>query len=279
MKCERGQVMVIVALAMTAMLAMSALVLDGGYAYLQRRRMQNAADAGALAGARELCSEEGNPEATAVDYAQRNRAEDVDEDDVDIDGNTVTVTAHTTFDTFFAGVIGVPEMSISAEAKASCQPAKSTTGLRPIAVEEKDYDFGTEYTIWHSEPITDSQRGWLDFDGGGGGAFQLRDWVTNGYGDEISIDDEVEGEPGEKTSVLQEVEDLIGKTVVCGAYDQMHKEHGKWYYHISFFVAFEITDVKSTGSPKWIKGKCKPLVVNGEWGGPDHGVRVVKLTR
>ena len=51
---ERGQTLVIIALFMVAVVGMAALVLDGGHAYAQRRRMQNAADAGALAGAREL---------------------------------------------------------------------------------------------------------------------------------------------------------------------------------------------------------------------------------
>jgi Flp pilus assembly protein TadG len=48
---ERGQVVVIFALALVALVAMVGLVLDGGSAFAQRRDQQNAADLAALAGA------------------------------------------------------------------------------------------------------------------------------------------------------------------------------------------------------------------------------------
>ncbi len=43
---EQGQTVVIVAFAVIALLAFAGLAIDGGTAYLNRRRMQNAADAG-----------------------------------------------------------------------------------------------------------------------------------------------------------------------------------------------------------------------------------------
>lgn len=48
---ERGQVLALVALALVAMLAVTALVIDGGNAFAQQRGTQNAADAASLAGA------------------------------------------------------------------------------------------------------------------------------------------------------------------------------------------------------------------------------------
>ena len=51
---ETGQSMVLIALLMVGLIAMLGLVIDGGNAYVQRRRMQNAADAAALAGTRTL---------------------------------------------------------------------------------------------------------------------------------------------------------------------------------------------------------------------------------
>lgn len=48
---ERGAVIVFMAIAMLTLLSVAALVLDGGAAYSQRRQMQNAADAAAMAGA------------------------------------------------------------------------------------------------------------------------------------------------------------------------------------------------------------------------------------
>lgn len=49
-----GQTLVLVALMLTALIGLVALAIDGNNAYAQRRRAQNAADAGAMAGTRAL---------------------------------------------------------------------------------------------------------------------------------------------------------------------------------------------------------------------------------
>ena len=53
---QRGQMIVLFALASTAMILVAGLVIDGGYALAQRRSSQNTADLAALAGARVLAS-------------------------------------------------------------------------------------------------------------------------------------------------------------------------------------------------------------------------------
>src|SRR5215831_3089767 len=53
-RAERGQALVVVALLMTVLLGLLGLVIDSGYAYSERRQIQNAADSSALNGAREL---------------------------------------------------------------------------------------------------------------------------------------------------------------------------------------------------------------------------------
>src|SRR5438067_12850681 len=51
---EPGQILVMFALALVGLLSLVALVIDGGYLYVQRRTAQSAADAAALAGTAEL---------------------------------------------------------------------------------------------------------------------------------------------------------------------------------------------------------------------------------
>ena len=51
-----GQVLVLVVIALVALIGFAALAIDVGHAYTQRRQLQNAADAAALAGARLVCS-------------------------------------------------------------------------------------------------------------------------------------------------------------------------------------------------------------------------------
>ena len=132
-KKESGQILVFVVLFVIGMFAMLALVLDGGNTYSKRRAAQNAADAGALAGARTLCVTKDSNQAIAVaqDYAtNRNEA---DSADVNIDGQGyVTVTTKITFATFFAHLIGRPQMTAEATATSGCFPPKAGNVL-PIA--------------------------------------------------------------------------------------------------------------------------------------------------
>jgi Flp pilus assembly protein TadG len=69
---KRAQSLVIVALSATALFGIIALGLDAGRLYFQRRDVQNAADAGALAGAQELLPPDGNPGTTTAMLTKAN---------------------------------------------------------------------------------------------------------------------------------------------------------------------------------------------------------------
>ena len=130
---QSGQSMVLVALLMMVFIALLAVVFDGGYAYLQRRNAQTAADAGALAGARELCLT-GDPvlaTQSAFDYALiRNHALEAD---VSILGDEVQVTTRIPFATFFGSLFGRPAITSSAIAAAACFAPGAGAGMLPVA--------------------------------------------------------------------------------------------------------------------------------------------------
>lgn len=76
---ERGQILIVVALALVVLLAIAALVVDIGLSWMMRRHEQNAADPAAIAAARHLRDALGNPawdqgaaEQDACFYAQQN---------------------------------------------------------------------------------------------------------------------------------------------------------------------------------------------------------------
>ncbi|MFO7741334.1 MAG: pilus assembly protein TadG-related protein [Anaerolineae bacterium] len=141
---ERGQILVQVALMVVVLFAFVALALDVGHVYAGRRRMQNAADSAALAGAREICfggyeslnEARTAAEVAAKDYAERNGAPDPDVEVMD--DHTVVVTAGQTLDTFFAGVIGITSADVRAEAAARCGPVSAAGGSWPLA-----FDYAT----------------------------------------------------------------------------------------------------------------------------------------
>jgi hypothetical protein len=130
---EYGQSLVTVAMLLVVLIGMLALTLDGGYAYLQRRAAQTAADAGALAGARELC-ETGDANLAvdrALEYAiDRNGALEAI---ASVESGTVTVEAYIPFDTFFGRIFSQPEITASAIAASQCIPAGEAVSILPIA--------------------------------------------------------------------------------------------------------------------------------------------------
>lgn len=184
---ERGQSMVIIAVAMLGMIAMAALVMDGGYAYLQRRRVQNAADAAAIAGGRALAGRSGD-NASAENaivreinlYAERNGIADTnsvpgDATNANVDAYfvnssnavigtrigsnglvpsgavSVLVRAKESHSTFFATAIGKPTLSTAAVAQAKFDIAGAATGPAPIAITDTTFTLNHPYTIWDSE--------------------------------------------------------------------------------------------------------------------------------
>ncbi|HBY09149.1 MAG TPA: hypothetical protein DEH22_15730, partial [Chloroflexi bacterium] len=125
-------------------------------------------DAGALAGARAFCfsssqsvtQKRNQAIAAGQSYAVSQNGADVAV--VTVDGTTgdVKVDASITFDTFFLGVLGQPELTAVASATAACTPASSAFVL-PIAYSCQKPLLG------EGEEDTDycSVKDWDDFDG------------------------------------------------------------------------------------------------------------------
>lgn len=131
---ERGQNLVVFAILMIVFLALAGLVIDGGFSLAKRREAQNAADAGALAGAEVLCKggTEADAQAQALDYAGRNGAvKPLPLIDFGTDG--ITVTATITHETFLARIFGSDVVSPTAAASAGCYVPCSVRGVLPVA--------------------------------------------------------------------------------------------------------------------------------------------------
>jgi Flp pilus assembly protein TadG len=275
---ESGQSLVIIALAMVAIIGMVALVMDGGYAYLERRRVQNAADAAALAGARGLIKPESEITIREMidEYAVRNgisnpstniRAYFVDaanqivpntHQQVGSNNNTVPSTASGVVvqatehhATFFARLIGFPNMTVSAVAQAGLEAAGPTTGMAPIAVKEDVWITDTKtYTLWDiakDNPVGDPRyipggsRGWLRLPSCNGvsfnGAAQLKYLLEHGYPCQMNVGDGliIDAKPGVTASVFKTCELWpeflilpIYREIVPGGYKILYFAEFKW---------------------------------------------------
>jgi len=251
---REGQALIQVALALVALLAFLALAIDVGHFYGERRHMQNAADAGALAGARELCLGHSADAAIAAaqEYAQtRNGAQAAA---VSVNGSTVNVVASETTNTFFAGLIGIPSADIGAEAAAACGKARSACSLWPVAFRLDRWNqlreaCGTEFLVWddtkeidctvydcdlnddgRDDIVTGGYRAWMDFssaqapysdscDQPGCGASELACRIANDYDGQLTLPTCVAGDEGVKAGVQNAVDSRIGDSVKIPVYD------------------------------------------------------------
>lgn len=128
---QSGQSIVLFALGLVALLAMAALLVDGGQTYMHRRQAQAAADAGALAGARELCvGDAAGARAMAINYAVNQNGATTAE--ATIEGDELVVTAHIAQKSFFAQLIGRSAIDVQAQAASGCYSPGSASAL-PVA--------------------------------------------------------------------------------------------------------------------------------------------------
>jgi len=149
---ERGATIVVVAVAMSALFGFLALVLDLGMLYVAHEDAQRAADAAALAGASAFLNYAANKadapaRQRALEYALRNTFQNrpIDSSEVAItvlpDSLKVGVYIHRdSVHTFFARVLGIRTVPVSAFAAAQASPASAAKCLKPFAVPDLWFD-------------------------------------------------------------------------------------------------------------------------------------------
>lgn len=129
---EKGQILVMVVVAITGLAAILALAFDGGMALMNRRNAQVAADAGALAGARFLCT--GFPSTAANKAVQYATVENAAQSAIaTVLDDVITVETSITHRTFFAGILGIQQITSEAAAAARCFSTTSAVGALPVA--------------------------------------------------------------------------------------------------------------------------------------------------
>lgn len=135
-KGQRGQSLVVMAVALVVLVGLAALIIDGGSIYLNRRRAQTAADAAALAGAHTKCVEHGtlaDIQNIATKYAvTENGATAVESVTIDVNGQVV-VRTRVESPSFLASIFGSQKDMARAEAAAGCFIPGSLKNLLPIS--------------------------------------------------------------------------------------------------------------------------------------------------
>ncbi len=136
-KRESGQTLVVVALSMTVLMLMAGLAVDVGMAYNERRNMQNAADAAALAGAQQLCDMQGTSAALAAarEAGMLNGATTITPT-LEAGDTRIRAVAGVHSETSFFRILGIDDVPVSATAVAECGCAAALGGAWPILFDD-----------------------------------------------------------------------------------------------------------------------------------------------
>jgi hypothetical protein len=151
---EKGAVAIIVALSLVALMMATALVVDVGSLYQERRFLQTVADSAALAGAQELPEFPDLARQTAIEYAARHEVS-ITPNDVEISrtwvsNDTITVTpVNPNAPLYFARVLGMDSVPIQARAKAIIASPKEYGGVVPWGIPWQDWVPGKPYVLKH----------------------------------------------------------------------------------------------------------------------------------
>lgn len=250
---QNGQSLAHVAILMIVLLAFAGLAIDGGRIYLERRRMQNAADAGALAGAREICFGDGSqsPLAVAEQYAiDQNGADQAEATWAGGQDDPIRVVASRQVLMSLANIVGFSQMTVGASATAKCGKAVTSGGLWPLSLKIEDYEdiaCGEKFYVFTDdnlgkgvdcnkcvcdlpipgggtmERLAPGARGYLRLfpppaplpgpDHPDCGANDLKYYFANSHPGPVSVCDIVPGEPGVDSAVENSVDSRYGDRV------------------------------------------------------------------
>ena len=170
---ERGQAIVLIALALVGLIAITGLVVDGGMAFVDRRQAQNAADTAALAAALSQIRGDNYLSAAFANATQNGYNNDGLDNEVQVHrppisgpylGNSeyiqVIITSH--HQTYFGRVVGINEVTNTVEAITRAKPAEWGQIMNGYAVISlaPHSDCQSNKAFWvHGEGTLDLQGG------------------------------------------------------------------------------------------------------------------------
>ncbi|RXT13562.1 pilus assembly protein TadG-related protein [Ammoniphilus sp. CFH 90114] len=196
LRSEKGTVVIIVAMVMTLLLGMTALVLDIGVIYLEKSRLQKAVDSAVLAGAMDYPSRPDLGQRAAEHVAQGNGVEasdltlTFDRTDMSLAGGSSKEVLAT-----FSKVLGFSDNTIHATAKIKFGPIGAGVGAIPLGVNAgTPLTFGQQAKLKVGTADT-GNFGALALTGSGASNYE-RD-LQQGFDGELSVYDVLNTETGQ----------------------------------------------------------------------------------
>jgi Flp pilus assembly protein TadG len=269
---DTGQVIVFVVAILTVIVGMAALVIDGGSWRRAQRHLQTAADAGALAGAQNLPTDQSGAMAMAVSYAQQNYSGIPAPSVTFPDAATIDVAAQTTAPGFLAKIYGAVFNSVTVRAHARAQVSVPLTlkNVAPVAVKNtvacaatNPGCYGQTITLAFDESqVASSTIGLIDLtchstastacgSSSGIGGSQLQSWIENGYAPPLPSNEWYGVKTGETVGPVKHgFENMIGTALFFPVFDQVANSGPSYFFHIIGWAAFVIHPNGVTWGPQ-----------------------------
>jgi hypothetical protein len=210
---RRGQVAVVLTLAIVTLVGAMALGADVAVFYFNWVELQKAADAAVVAGATFLPSNPSLAISTANDYVQRNgvKQAEIVSTTVSSDQREIQMKLTRTVPYYFARVLGLSAGLVDVKATGGIQASKTAAGLVPIGIQ-----YGTDMTTFQSvtlklapaqgmvgpgnwEPLA---MGYTPNSDPGGKNYQTN--IEYGYQPTLTINDLIYTEPGNLVGPTQQ---------------------------------------------------------------------------
>lgn len=306
-KEERGTAVVMLALSMTVLVGMTALVADVGLAYLERARLQNAVDAAVLAGIGDLPGDPVQAREGALSYAEKNGVDREElEVTISLDNSFLEVSTQRPVQHFFARVFNPGGGVIQARAKAQVGGISAIGGAAPLAIENHNFFFGEVYLLKqganpgedgeevyeyeYENPYRQGFYGALAL--GGTGASRYENNLANGYAGVLYLGDIVPTESGNMSNPTKRaIDERIDRCeynctkdnfrrdcpriLTIPVYDNPLGEKKLKEIQIVGFAAFFAEEVLGQGNESKIFGYFVETIKTGDisQAAPDFGLR------
>jgi hypothetical protein len=286
-KKEDGVVLVLFALLLPVILGCTALVVDFGIQYGSKVKLQNIAQAAALAAAQDAGQDPSLAYDKACEYLNFNG---VQEHEAQIDISQPEASARVIItresDYYFGRILGFRTADISAGAKAVSVGLSSVTGAAPLGILSEDFVYGQKYKLKCGAPPEFGSGNFGALRLGGMGASDYEENLKDGYPGKLEVGDIVDIKTGNMSGPTERAMDYRfakDNRVPPNTFDDHDRDAPQILYvpviepyevngssvhsvRILGFAAFFVTGVPGGGTESEIEGYFIKTVKNGGGG-------------
>jgi Flp pilus assembly protein TadG len=280
-KNESGQAIVMLAISLTVIMGMAALVLDVGSWFRTDRRLQQTADAAALAGA-QMLPNPGQATSTALHYANENGGNvigsDIEVSTTFTTNDTIRVKAQKDDPGFFSKIFGLDSTTIHAQAKARTDSPLQARYVAPMVVScnhpliqncngNNTPTFETQTTMDYDPMGAPGAYGMLNLSNGNGtpGTSEEAEWILRGFDKYLDTGD-YRSDPGAKfssTNIRDALEARKGTVLLFPVFRVLNGTGQNAVYEIIGWIGFRLQSYETHGNNATLHGVFTEYIAQG----------------